>query len=307
MASCKTITFRVSLSTIVKKRHEGCIFRVGLLNPQDAPFQCWYQAKCKASIVTLTGPDFASFNYILIKFKSLYETFALFESDGMIRELSRNPGCSRLLGTEKALELFTALYHTRCFTMIICLLFEIISKKFFVMVWFACHIFLQILQRDNYEAGRMLTAGKFSSLFCKAFKLSLTLLHGVYATLDNLKLQLKQSTDYVIQNMFYTEWTHCYYFTNVLAFAPDETIIACAIMDPGALHDSTVAEIGGVYDKMYHRHRAHGGRIAAESAFLVLGPNVFSNRSNKAICGRIQCNTCSNWSRPLCSSKLLSG
>jgi hypothetical protein len=92
-------------------------------------------------------------------------------------------------------------------------------------------------------------------------------LHDVWLTMDGLKVYLQQSPDFHVQNRFYNGWTHDHYITNVLGFAPDGTIPICCINVPGCIHDSTVAEWGGIYDKLEVIYERTGGRVTVDSAF----------------------------------------
>eukprot|EP00171_Calliarthron_tuberculosum_P005037 IDg5037t1 len=83
----------------------------------------------------------------------------------------------------------------------------------------------------------MPTVGEIDT-FKDAFAHKYHSLSDVYAIFDGLKLHLKQSGDCVIQNMFYNGWTLIHYVSNVFVFAPNGTIIACAINAPGSMHDS---------------------------------------------------------------------
>eukprot|EP00957_Ditylum_brightwellii_P131292 10013307-Ditylum_brightwellii.AAC.1 len=72
----------------------------------------------------------------------------------------------------------------------------------------------------------------------------------VFGATDGLKLYLQQSSDYVIQNVFYNSWKHDHYVTNIFLFTPDGMIRAMVINMPGAMHDSTAAEYGFIYEKL---------------------------------------------------------
>jgi len=50
--------------------------------------------------------------------------------------------------------------------------------------------------------------------------------------------------------IFYNGWKHDHFISNILCFAPNGTIVSCVINAPGSLHDSTIAEFGGLYDKL---------------------------------------------------------
>eukprot|EP00957_Ditylum_brightwellii_P100099 7628499-Ditylum_brightwellii.AAC.1 len=72
----------------------------------------------------------------------------------------------------------------------------------------------------------------------------------VFGTMDRLKLYLQQSSDHVIQNVFYNSWKHDHYFTNIFLFTPDSMIRAMVINMPGTTHDSTATEYGFIYKKL---------------------------------------------------------
>ncbi|KAE9159250.1 hypothetical protein PF004_g31610 [Phytophthora fragariae] len=86
-------------------------------------------------------------------------------------------------------------------------------------------------------------------------------------TTDGLKLNLQQAHDPVLQNAFYNGWTHGHYVSNVLVFTPYGVITACALNAPGAMHDSLIAEWGGVYEKLEHVYETTGARCVVDSAF----------------------------------------
>jgi hypothetical protein len=92
-------------------------------------------------------------------------------------------------------------------------------------------------------------------------------LQGVWCTMDGLKLYLQQAGEASIQNNFYNGWTHDHYVSNVIVFCPDGTIPICCYNVPGSVHDSMVAEWGGVYEKLGRVHRQTGGRCTVDSAF----------------------------------------
>ncbi len=76
------------------------------------------------------------------------------------------------------------------------------------------------------------------------------MLTDVFAVANGLKLLLEQCGNTVIQNMLYNGWTHDHYVGNVFVFGPNGVIIACALNATGAMHESSIAEWGGVYRKL---------------------------------------------------------
>ena len=90
---------------------------------------------------------------------------------------------------------------------------------------------------------------------------------NVYCVADGLKLYLEQSGDSTTQNMFYNGWTHDHYGGNVFVFVPSGLVLACAINAPGAIHNSIIAEWGGVYEKLMSHYDEHGGNVSSTLPF----------------------------------------
>lgn len=85
----------------------------------------------------------------------------------------------------------------------------------------------------------MPTASEFEA-FKMYFKARHPEFHDVYCVADGMKLLFGKSDNVVIQNRFYSGWTHDHYVSNVFVLAPRGHVIACALSAPGCLQDSTV-------------------------------------------------------------------
>ena len=92
-------------------------------------------------------------------------------------------------------------------------------------------------------------------------------LNNVYLAVDGLKLRLQKPDDDSVQNYFYNGWISDHYVSNLFAFAPDGTIPACVLDAPGSLHDSTVADFGGLYTLLTDVYDRNGGKVVMDSAF----------------------------------------
>ena len=93
------------------------------------------------------------------------------------------------------------------------------------------------------------------------------LLNDCWATMDGLKLYLQQSGNFEIQERFYNGWTHDHYVTSVFCFCPDGKISIAFFNRPGSVHDSQVAELGGLYEKLEKVFETTGGKCCVDSAF----------------------------------------
>ncbi len=69
------------------------------------------------------------------------------------------------------------------------------------------------------------------------------------------------------QKKYYSDWTCDHYVSAVLVFCPDRTIPICCYNVPGMVHDSEIALIGKVYEKLDTIYRATGGCCTVNSAF----------------------------------------
>ena len=85
--------------------------------------------------------------------------------------------------------------------------------------------------------------------------------------MDGIKLLLECAGDEDKQKKYYNSWTSDHYVSAVLVFCPDGTIPICCYNVPGTVHDSKIALIGKVYEKLDKIYRATGGCCTVNSAF----------------------------------------
>ncbi len=104
----------------------------------------------------------------------------------------------------------------------------------------------------------------------------------VWGTCDGLNLWFERSISQRIQRMFYNGWLHGHFVSNVFVFAVDGTIRICGLNAPGSMHDSTIADYTGVYDKLERVYEATGGKVIVDSAFK-LRNNPFLIRTSLAL------------------------
>lgn len=87
-------------------------------------------------------------------------------------------------------------------------------------------------------------------------------LHDIYATVDGLTLYLEQSSDVVIQNMFYNAWKSDKFIINVLLFVPAGHITGEIYNAPGCMHESQVSELGGLYARLENFYTGQVGEFS---------------------------------------------
>ena len=101
----------------------------------------------------------------------------------------------------------------------------------------------------------------------------------VAVAIDGVKFDVCKPGTNEKQSVFYNGWTHGHYISNVFVFAPNGTIVAMVINAPGALHDSTLMEMGKLYDKMETWANDHSVRMVVDSAFQCIDRPYFIRSS----------------------------
>jgi DDE superfamily endonuclease len=87
---------------------------------------------------------------------------------------------------------------------------------------------------------------------------------------DGVKIPIAKPGDHFKQSKYYNGWTHGHYVSCIFVFAPDGTIPVCVLNAPGCLHGSTVADYGGVYDKLRSLCNFYGPKTVVDSAFTMV-------------------------------------
>jgi hypothetical protein len=88
-----------------------------------------------------------------------------------------------------------------------------------------------------------------------------------WGTEDGLKVRIESAADFFVQSMFYNGWKSDHFVSAVLCFAPDGTIPVAFFNVPGCTHDSTMADWGGLYDKLKQVYNETGLKFVIDSAF----------------------------------------
>jgi hypothetical protein len=97
-------------------------------------------------------------------------------------------------------------------------------------------------------------------------------------------LRFERSISQQIQRIFYNGWLHGHFILNVFVFAIDGTIRICGLNAPGSMHDSTIADYTGVYEKLETVFEGTGGKVVVDAAFK-LRNNPYLIRTTQALGG----------------------
>ena len=120
--------------------------------------------------------------------------------------------------------------------------------------------------------------------------------------MDGLKLSIECASGHEEQARYYNGWTHGHYVGGIIVFCPDGTIPIVAYNCPGSVHDSMIADWGGVYEKLEDVYERWGGKCTVDSAFgsarydfLIKSSQVSEGRveeyiiNSEALGKRLQC------------------
>jgi hypothetical protein len=201
----------------------------------------------------MTGLDFETFRDILQESKVYYNKFSPFSKDGLIFKLfggeTACAGCPRLMSAADGLGLVLTWTRTRGSTMVLQLIFGMTQSSISDYLTFCTHILIHVLQgRDDAKIKRP-TPEKIVE-YQQAVYHHHPFLGDVWCTMDGVKLMVECSGDDDKQNRFYNRWTCDHYIGAVLVFCPDGTIPICWYNVAGTVHDSLIATIGKIYDKL---------------------------------------------------------
>jgi hypothetical protein len=226
---------------------------------QDATHSAWktlFHSGNDQALITLTGLDFETFNWICPKFSILYDTHSPFvDPDGRIVPL-RNPpvnqgGRPRMLSGADCLGLCLAWTRTRGSITVFQIIFGMTGTPVSMYLRFGRRILNEVLDAEPFAAIKMPSIEMIRTLQ-EVIRQKHPALDGAWCCMDGLQLYLQQAGNSNTQNRFYNGWT----------------IPICCYNLPGLIQDSfLVAEWGNIYPKLERVYNTVGGRCAVDSAF----------------------------------------
>lgn len=259
--------FRDRLIAEGRRRRDKRIPRIALQSPTMSAWRTLFGSGSEQAMISMTGFDHHAFRHVLEAFSPLYDRLTPYSESGFIKRKSQSGvGRKRTISSCDCLGLALAWYRTRGSVTILCMLFGITHSVCVMFIRFARRLLIKVLSKDDSARVKM-PSNEEIELFKGKIREKYSMLDDVYAVADGLKLQLEQSGDTVIQEMFYNGWTHDHYVGNVFVFGPNGMVIACVINAPGNMHDSCIAEWGSLYERLEEAFDRTGGRVVVDSAF----------------------------------------
>lgn len=260
--------FYKMLSQEQKRRRQKRIPRVSLLLPHQSSWRKLYTSRNDQALITFTGLDVNAFDALLTRFAPVFDVFTPYKSsDGFyFIKNDLNKGRKRLIDARDCLGLLLAWTRTRGSQMVLQMLFGMTGTCVSDYIQFGIKILVQVLQ-ELEEAKVYIPTIDYVNSMKALVRNKHPLLENVWCTMDGLKLFIEVSSNDDDQNNYYNGWTHDHYVNAVLCFSPDGTIRVSCYNVPGSVHDSTVASIGGIYEKLKVWYQRCQGQCTVDSAF----------------------------------------
>jgi DDE superfamily endonuclease len=258
-----------------RRKRRDQIRRISIRMPNRSPFRYLFNSFQDDALITLCGFDHKTFNDLLVLFTPYYNYFTPYTDDftGIFHlkpvtftRHNKKKGRPRLLSASDALALYLTWTRTRGSHKSLQLIFGLTSCPLSMHLRFARRIIVKILRCNPLAEVKMPTSTE-AALFASAINDKYPSLRDVWGAMDGLKLYIERSGNEAEQNMFYNGWTHDHYVTSLFLFSPDGRIRASFINCPGAWHDSTLALMSGIYDKIDDVYARDRMRVVVDSAF----------------------------------------
>jgi hypothetical protein len=242
-------TFGEQLTLQSRCCRQGKIWRDALLHPSQSSFQHLFNSGQDDTLITLCGFDHISFASLHSRFKPLFDNYLPYKRQGqcIVQHNTRKAG-RRLLNSIQCLALVLAWTRTRSSMAVLEILFGITSGHLSLGLRFGQQLLFKVLRADQHAIVSMPSEEEVDD-FIGAINMKYPALTNCWGAMDGLKVRLEKAGNSQIQNIFFNGWTHDHYISNLFLFSPDGKIRACYINAPGTLHDSTMANWGGLYEQ----------------------------------------------------------
>ena len=255
--------------------------RISLLHTAVSPWRKIYHSGNQQALITATGLSYYAFEYLLSKFTWYFENYTPF--NGRVTKRA-NMGRRRRINAIDCLGLVLVWTRTKGSVYSLQMTFGLSMTNLCEYLRFGRRIIVQVLKSDEYARVAIPSAEKIEE-YKAAIAEKYPVLENVWATMDGLKLRIQQASTTEKQALYYNGWKHDHFVTAVLCFCPDGTIPMAFFNVPGAQHDSTVCELGGIYDKLECVYEETGAVCTVDSAFRVKNAPYLLKSSQQTFVG----------------------
>lgn len=263
--------FHRNLPLHLRRYRSGCIPCPALQPPSDSAWNYLYHSGNNQALITCTGFDFPTFNFMLDLFQPLYDQLSPHHVSGKIVKKKRN-GRPRSLDAMSCLGLVLTWTRMRGSVCHMNMIFGIIVSTSSVFLRFGRRVLCHVLSKQKNAQVHLPEDPTKVEQYVGAIGNKHNYLgrERVAFSIDGVKLYIEQAGSEQIQNMFYNGWTHDHYVGNVFVFGPDGCIVAMVLNAPGAMHDSGIATYGNLYEKMEYMFDTFGVKSCVDSAFMAV-------------------------------------
>ena len=277
--------FRDLLDEEGRLRRDRRLPRAALLQPCDSPWERLFCSMNDQALITITGFDHAAFASLLALFSPWFSAHTPWTGGRkpFVKLLPRGQGRgrNRIISDRTCLGLVLAWYRFR-------------GPEYILQGWFGftgthANTWLRFGRRgllivlgSNVDAKVVMPDDEQVHRLCEATSQKHDLLPDVYCVADGLKLYFEQCDGMDEQSMYYNGWMHDHFVSCVFVFSIDGRIIRCIVNAPGSLHDSTLADWGGIYDALEEVYNRTGGKCCVDSAFASTN-NAFLLKSSQHV------------------------
>jgi len=268
-------SFRSSLIKEGRNRRRRSLNRKVLLHPSLSPWMKLYSSGTDGSLITITGFDHPTFQYILDLFTPFFSAFTPWCSkqggvDGlqyMRRNTNEKRGKKRMVTAAACLGLTLAWYRFRGAEFVLQGWFGFTGTQTNVWLRFGRRMLVKALRTEEAAIVRF-PSNESIEEWKAIIQERHDKLHHVYCFADGLKLRFQACSGLSEQGMYYNGWQHGHYITNIFVFGATGRIIHCVVNVPGSVHDSTLCHWGGTYTLLQEAFQETGGICCVDSAFL---------------------------------------
>ena len=260
-------SFTSKLTPLSRRLRQGKIRRGALLHPNESAFEFLFNSRQDDALVTLCGFDHEAFESLHNRFKPLFDNISPYKNDGrLIGRYDKNKGRRRLINSTQCLALVLAWTRTRGLLAVLQIIFGLTASRLSLWLRFGRRMLLKVLSEEPLAQPCMPTDDEVAD-FVGCITAKYPALTNCWGAMDGLKIRLERGGNSQVQSLFFNGWTHDHYISNLFLFSPDGKIRACYTNAPGAMHDSTLAKWGGIYEKVNELYRTRGAKVVVDSAF----------------------------------------
>jgi hypothetical protein len=242
--------------------------RIALVSPQVSPWVRLFSSNHNNSLIQFTGFNYASFNYLAVRFEQLYNQYTPYSISGKVA-LKRIPSLyrrPRSLDSRGCLGLVLAHLRSRGSLNWLSQLFGTTYSVTSLYIRFGRRLLLLVMKDIPGSKVSMPPLGDIRE-YQRIVESRFPTLTDVWFVLDGLRIILQEPVIGEIQSKYFSGHKKNHNVNNIFTFCPGGYIIACALNIPGCVHDSSLAFMGRVYEKLQNQNEIAGGKGVVDSAF----------------------------------------